>query len=64
MSPIILAIRHAPKSEVMLQWQLAFNAAFSGGSLSAALINLCALLASSIAKSAASRPRDCLSFQA
>ncbi|WP_341710772.1 hypothetical protein [Erythrobacter sp.] len=49
MSKIIPTIRHVPQSELMFRWQMAFNAAFAGGSLSAVLISLSALIASSVA---------------
>lgn len=55
MSQIILTIRQAPRSEPMLRWQMAFNAAFAGGSLGAAVINLGAMIALSIARSVLSR---------
>jgi hypothetical protein len=64
MSQIIPSIRRVQQSELMFRLQLAFNAAFAAGSLSAAVINLCALLASSVARSATPRHRDYLPFQA
>lgn len=55
MSQLTLAIRHVPQSERLLRWQVTVNAAFVGGSLTAAMLNLGALIAFSIARSALSR---------
>jgi hypothetical protein len=55
MSQITLVIRHAPHSEQLLRWQMTVNAAFAGGSVTAALINLGALIAVSMARSALSQ---------
>jgi hypothetical protein len=52
MSQITLAIRHAPQSERLLRWQVTVNGAFAGGSLTAALFQLGALIALSIVRSA------------
>ena len=51
MSQITLAIRHAPQSERLLRWQVTVNSAFAGGSLIAALFQLGALVALSLARS-------------
>lgn len=51
MTQITLAIRHAPQSERLLRWQVSFNAAFAGGTLTAALLNLSALIAFSLTRS-------------
>jgi hypothetical protein len=55
MSQITLAIRHAPQSERLLHWQMTVNAAFAGGTLTAALLNLGALIAFSLTRSVLSR---------
>lgn len=54
MSQIILAIRHAPLTERLFRWQAAVIVAFAGGSRTAALFNIGALMAFSIARSALS----------
>lgn len=51
MSRITLAIRLASQAELLLRWQVHVNAAFAGGSLIAALLNLGALVALSLARS-------------
>jgi len=51
MSQITLAIRHAPQSERLFRWQAAVITAFAGGSLTAGLFNLGALLALWVARS-------------
>lgn len=50
MSQITLAIRHVTHSERLFRWQTA--AVFAGGSLTAGLFNLGALMALSVARSA------------
>lgn len=55
MSQITLAIRQAPLSEQLYRWQVTVNAAFTGGSLTAAMLNLGALIALSITRSVLSR---------
>jgi hypothetical protein len=55
MSQINFAIRPALRSDWQLHWQLTVNTAFASGSLTAALLNLGALIAFSLAHSALSR---------
>lgn len=55
MSQIDFAIRPVLRSDWQLHWQLTVNTAFAGGSLTAALLNLGALIAFSLARSALSR---------
>lgn len=55
MSQITFAIRHAPHSEWLFRWQATVIAAFAGGSLTAALLNLGALMALSVARSTLSQ---------
>lgn len=55
MSQLTLAIRHTPQSERLFRLQVTVNAAFASGSLNAALLNLGALLAYSLARAALSR---------
>lgn len=55
MTQINLAIRHAPQSERLLRWQVTVNAALAGGTLTAALLNLSALVAFSLTRSVLSR---------
>jgi hypothetical protein len=50
MSQITLAIRRAPKSERLFRWQAAVVAAFAGGSLTARMFNIGALMALLIAR--------------
>lgn len=52
MSQITLAIRHAPQPDRLLRWQVTVNGAFAGGSLTAALFQLAALIALSLVRSA------------
>jgi hypothetical protein len=51
MSQITLAFRRAPQSERLFRWQSAVISALSGGSLTAALLNLGALMTVSVARS-------------
>ena len=51
MSQITLAIRHAPHSEWLFRWQATVIAAFAGGSLTAALLNLGAVVALAVTRS-------------
>ena len=51
MSHITLAIRHAPQSERLFRWQATIIAAFAGGSLTAALLNLGAAVALAVTRS-------------
>lgn len=55
MSQLNFAIRHSRQTERLLRWQVTVNTAFAGGSLIAALLNLGALIAFSLARSAISR---------
>ena len=55
MSQINFAIRHSRQTERLLRLQVTVNTAFAGGSLIAALLNLGALIAISLARSAISR---------
>ena len=55
MSQISFAIRHSRQTERLLRLQVTVNTAFAGGSLIAALLNLGALIAISLARSAISR---------
>jgi len=55
MSQITFAIRHAPQSEWLFRWQAAVSAAFAGGSMTAGLFNLGALMALSVARSTLSQ---------
>lgn len=55
MSQINFAIRHSGQTERLLRWQVTVNTAFAGGSLIAALLNLGALIAFWLARSAISR---------
>lgn len=55
MSQITFAIRHALHSEWLFRWQATVIAAFAGGSLTAALLNLGALMALSVARSTLSQ---------
>lgn len=52
MSQITHAFHTTSHSERMFRWQVAINAAFAGGSLAAAFMNIGALVALSIARSA------------
>lgn len=54
MSQIVLALRHTPHLEWLIRWQANIIAALAGGSLSAALFSLGALVAVSAARSARS----------
>lgn len=60
-SPLISVVldpataRHTPLLERLYRWQVIINAAFAGGSLTAALLNLGALVAVAIARSGMSR---------
>lgn len=54
MSQINFAIRHSRQTERLLRLQVTVNTAFAGGSLIAALLNLGALIAISLARSAIS----------
>lgn len=55
MSQVNFAIRHSRQTERLLRLQVTVNTAFAGGSLIAALLNLGALIAVSLARSAISR---------
>ena len=55
MSQISFVIRPVLRSDRQLHWQMTVNTAFAGGSLTAALLNLGALIAFSFARSALSR---------
>ncbi|WDA40998.1 hypothetical protein [Erythrobacter sp. BLCC-B19] len=55
MSQITLALRQLPQSERFFRWQATVLAAFSGGSLTAALLNLGAVVALATAKAAFGR---------
>ena len=55
MSQLNFAVRHSRQTERLLRWQVTVNTAFAGGSLTAALLNLGALIAFSFARSALSR---------
>jgi hypothetical protein len=52
MFQVTQAIRIAPQSGRLYRWQVTVNAAFASGSVTAALLNLGALIAFSIAQSA------------
>ena len=52
MTQISFAIRPVLRPDRQLHWQMTISAAFAGGSLTAALLNLGALFAFSIAHSA------------
>jgi len=52
MSQITLALRQVPQSERFFRWQATVIAAFAGGSLTAALLNLGAAMALSFARAA------------
>ncbi len=55
MSQITLAIRHVPHSEWLFRWQATVIAAFAGGSLTAALLNLGAAVALAMTRSTLSQ---------
>jgi hypothetical protein len=55
MSQITLAFRHAPHSERFFRWQATVIAAFAGGSLTAALLNLGAAVALALTRSTLSQ---------
>jgi hypothetical protein len=55
MSQITLAFRQVPQSERFFRWQATVLAAFAGGSLTAALLNLGAVMALATAKAAFGR---------
>lgn len=55
MSQISFALRPVIRSDRQLHWQVTVNTAFAGGSLTAALLNLGALIAFSLVRSAFSR---------
>lgn len=52
MSQITFAIRQATQSEMLFRWQATVIAAFAGGSLTAALLNLAAAVGFAVTKSA------------
>lgn len=55
MSQITLAIRQASQSERFFRWQATIIAAFAGGSLTAGLLNLGAVVALALTRSVLSR---------
>jgi hypothetical protein len=55
MSQINLALRRTQQSDRFFRWQATVIAAFAGGSLTAGLINLGALIALCVTRSALSR---------
>lgn len=57
MAQITLALRQLPQSERFFRWQATVLAAFAGGSLTAALLNLGAAIALATAKAALGRAK-------
>lgn len=55
MSQITLALRQVPKSERFFHWQATVVAAFAGGSLTAALLNLGAVILLAMGRAALGR---------
>ncbi|MBA4046706.1 MAG: hypothetical protein C0471_20190 [Erythrobacter sp.] len=57
MSQITLALRQAPQSERFFRWQSTVIAAFAGASLTAALLNLGAVMAFALVRAALGRAK-------